>query len=138
MVAKKYVLASLFLLLGINLFSSCSSKSQEIKYLEEGKMIYKRSIPHGSADVKTTVMDYTIKNTFVKTKLKIEEVYEYGAGSQPLPVGTLLNLSIPKSEFNNLSAKPENGDTVSLRISVNRSFNKSNSAVWKYVMFINK
>jgi len=137
MKAKKSVLASLFLLLGLNLFSCCSSKSEELKHFEDGKMIHKKSIPHGSADVKATVMNYLEENNFIKTKLKIEEVYEYGAGTQPLPVGTLLDISIPKSEFNNLSIKPKNGETISLRISVNRSFNKNTSADWKYVMLIN-
>ncbi len=134
---KKYALIYLFLFVSLISFSCCSQKSEEMKHSDKEKMMPKISIPPGSADVKATLMNHSEENDFIKTSLKIEEVYEYGAGTKPLPVGTLLDISIPKSDLNDSTSKLENGKKFSLRISIRRSFNKETSAEWNYVMLIN-
>lgn len=136
---KKYELTYLFLFVSLICFSCCSSKSEseEMKHSEQKKMMFEKSIPPGSADVQATVIKYSKGKDFVKTTLKIEEVYNYGAGTKPLPVGTLLDISIPKTDLNDSTSKLENGKKFSLRISVRRSFNNETSAEWNYVMLIN-
>ena len=69
--------------------------------------------------------------------MKIEEVYNYGAGTKQLPVGSLLDISIPKSELDDSAVKLEDQQVISLRISISRSFSEEASADWKFVMFLN-
>ena len=64
MIAKKYFLASMLLMVSLILFSCCSSKSEESKNSQLGKMMYKNSIPPGSADIKATVTNFSEEKDF--------------------------------------------------------------------------
>ena len=93
------------------------------------------SIPPGTADIKAEIINIIDDDENMLCKLRIIDVIQYGAGTSPLPQGTVMEVYIPKTLLGKNPNKINSGDIIFVRVSEVKAI--GDRRYWEIIMFNN-
>ena len=96
MTIKKVILIVPIIIGALFISSCCSSKGnlKDENSIRNSKI--PQNIPPGTADVKAEIINFVEEKDNFICRIKIHEVFEYGASIRPLPSGTEIDCYISK------------------------------------------
>jgi len=132
---KRSLLFSGYLLILFSISFSCSSKETKKDNNSPDSLKHLISIPPGTADVKAEILKYSKDESDFICRLKIREVFEYGASISPIPPNSEIEAYISKNLFEKEENKIKEGEIVSIRIS--KTSVPGDKEYWTITMFNN-
>ncbi|MGE5859069.1 MAG: hypothetical protein ACM34J_00850 [Ignavibacteria bacterium] len=131
---KRSLQFSGYLLILFSLGFSCSSKETNKDNNSPPRSSEDAiSIPPNTADVEAEILNSYVRNSNNVCRLKIKEVFEYGAYVNPLPPGTEIEALLSEELLEKESKKIENGEEVFVRIS--QTSGPQAKDYWVIIMF---
>jgi hypothetical protein len=144
----KLMITVLLLLLFITL-QSCSTKTTSSESSKDNtkdsppqSKLYKdnNDLPPGTADIKAEILSFNDSTNNLKTRLKIENVYNYGPATPPLAIGSEIICDIPQSVLNDINTIPSEKfiKGSSFKFIIKHQFgiyNKDNISNWRIISF---